>query len=86
MSELLLSCLLILLLFIVARPLSEHFVPNPVVASPALANLIATPLYKPEPVRVNTLARAQEVKCPVCPDMSQYVRLDEVPCWNCSLP
>jgi len=25
-------------------------------------------------------------KCPVCPDMSQYVRLDEVPCWNCSLP
>lgn len=25
-------------------------------------------------------------KCPVCPDMSQYVRLDEVPCWNCTLP
>ncbi len=25
-------------------------------------------------------------KCEVCPDMSQYVRLDEVPCWNCSLP
>jgi hypothetical protein len=25
-------------------------------------------------------------KCPVCPDMSQYVKLDEVPCWNCSLP
>jgi hypothetical protein len=24
--------------------------------------------------------------CPVCPDMSQYIRLDEVPCWNCSLP
>lgn len=24
--------------------------------------------------------------CPVCPDMSKYVRLDEVPCWNCSLP
>ncbi len=21
-----------------------------------------------------------------CPDMSQYIRLDEVPCWNCSLP
>lgn len=25
-------------------------------------------------------------KCPTCPDMSQYVRLDEVPCWNCTLP
>lgn len=24
--------------------------------------------------------------CPKCPDMSQYVRLDEVPCWNCTLP
>ena len=25
-------------------------------------------------------------KCQKCPDMSQYVRLDEVPCWNCTLP
>lgn len=25
-------------------------------------------------------------KCPKCPDMSQYIRLDEVPCWNCTLP
>jgi hypothetical protein len=25
-------------------------------------------------------------KCPKCPDMSKYVRLDEVPCWNCTLP
>jgi hypothetical protein len=21
-----------------------------------------------------------------CPDMSNYVRMDQVPCWNCSLP
>jgi len=21
-----------------------------------------------------------------CPDMSQYIKLDEIPCWNCSLP
>ena len=21
-----------------------------------------------------------------CPDMSQYIRLDEIPCWNCTLP
>jgi len=25
-------------------------------------------------------------KCPEGPDMSKYVKLDEVPCWNCSLP
>lgn len=24
--------------------------------------------------------------CPICPDMSQYIKLDEIPCWNCSLP
>lgn len=24
-------------------------------------------------------------KCPVCPDMSKYIRIDEVPCWNCNL-
>ena len=24
--------------------------------------------------------------CPVCPDMSQYIRMDEIPCWNCTLP
>jgi len=21
-----------------------------------------------------------------CPDMSEYIRMDEVPCWNCTLP
>lgn len=51
--------------------------------------------------QVNTLQRDQEIvaateekpskkkscpACPVCPDMSKYVRLDEVPCWNCTLP
>jgi hypothetical protein len=25
-------------------------------------------------------------ECEQCPDMSQYVKLDEIPCWNCSLP
>jgi hypothetical protein len=25
-------------------------------------------------------------KCEQCPDMSQYIKLDEIPCWNCSLP
>ena len=30
--------------------------------------------------------RDHEEDEPECPDMSQYVKLDEVPCWNCSLP
>lgn len=30
--------------------------------------------------------KCNKKKCPVCPDMSKYIRLDEVPCWNCSLP
>jgi len=25
-------------------------------------------------------------KCPTCADMSQYIRMDEIPCWNCTLP
>ena len=37
---------------------------------------------KPRPV---IPGETQCPKCPVCPDMSQYVKLSEVPCWNCSL-
>ncbi len=70
--------------------------------SPALANLLETPrlvaeMNKAPTPQVDTLKREREVaaaveerhrcpKCPKCPDMSQYVRLDEVPCWNCTLP
>lgn len=25
-------------------------------------------------------------KCPQCEDMTKYIRMDEVPCWNCTLP
>lgn len=70
--------------------------------SPALVNLLETPRIvaemngKPNP-QIDTLQREREMiaasekkpkcpKCPKCPDMSQYVRLDEVPCWNCTLP
>jgi len=31
-------------------------------------------------------AAAKCPKCESCPDMSQYIRMDEIPCWNCSLP
>jgi hypothetical protein len=70
-------------------------------ASPTLLNMIRTPQLAPK-VQVDTLARDQDVKeamehpkCPTCPecpkqkecpDMSQYIRYDEIPCWNCSLP
>lgn len=73
-----------------------------IAVSPTLANLIKTPdLSTTGTLKVDKLSRdvdiatAAEHKCPecpkckeceVCPDMSQYVRLDEVPCWNCSLP
>lgn len=29
---------------------------------------------------------ASAIACPKCPDMSQYIRMDEIPCWNCTLP
>lgn len=85
-----------------AKPIREHFVASmeeekQIVVSPALANLFATPALasKSEPLKVDTLEREKDLKkatekacpkCPVCPDMSQYIRLDEIPCWNCSLP
>lgn len=46
----------------------------------AAANSVAHPAPAPCP-------KCKECpKCEKCPDMSQYVRLDEVPCWNCTLP
>jgi len=30
--------------------------------------------------------RDQCPDCPSCPDMSQYIKMDEIPCWNCTLP
>jgi hypothetical protein len=38
-----------------------------------------------EPIRRRRHRRDPE-ECEQCPDMSQYVKLDEIPCWNCSLP
>jgi hypothetical protein len=76
--------------------------PATIAVSPALANITKTPAPTTGTINVDTLARdvdtvatTTEHKCPacpkckeceVCPDMSQYVRLDEVPCWNCTLP
>jgi hypothetical protein len=25
-------------------------------------------------------------KCEQCEDMSKYIKMDEIPCWNCTLP
>ncbi len=40
------------------------------------------------PVYPVTLIETVDDSAPTnkCPDMSQYVRMDEVPCWNCTLP
>jgi hypothetical protein len=80
----------------------EHFDSPSVAVSPALANIIKTPAIITSTtgtINVDSLKRDVDVvaakgetvehkcpKCEVCPDMTQYVRLDEVPCWNCSLP
>lgn len=120
MTTLMLSFLLLILVALgiaMSAKLKEGFEAAQVPAmSPALANMVATPVFiaelKPVP-QVDKLARDKEIadaanaaslkaerecpqhecpkcpeckKCPECPDMSQYIRMDEVPCWNCTLP
>ncbi len=82
------------------KPVREHFASMSeepqMKVSPVLMNLLATPTPTSDPVQVDTLEREKDIKnaaeCPKCPkheecpDMSQYIRLDEIPCWNCSLP
>lgn len=34
---------------------------------------------------IDTVKREAEAKA-ACPDMSQYIKMSEVPCWNCTLP
>jgi hypothetical protein len=89
MSTLVLSLLLVLLIAIglmMGRRVREAFVSGaePIIkVSPAMANLLEPPTRPPPPVQVDTLKREQEIRCP---DMSKYIRMDEIPCWNCSLP
>jgi hypothetical protein len=121
MTTLMLSFLLLILVglgIVMGAKLKEGFETQqtPPAMSPALANMIATPLFvaelKPVP-NVDKLARDKDAadaanaaslkaerecpqhecpkcpdckKCPECPDMSKYIRMDEVPCWNCTLP
>jgi len=42
--------------------------------------------YTPEPSEDEGCRKPANNCCPKCPDMSQYIKLDEVPCWNCTLP
>ena len=86
---------------LMAKPIREHFESpekeekNEKRASPVLANLLATSeqaRQTKKPQQVDSLGRDRDLQkascpsCPSCPDMSQYIRLDEVPCWNCALP
>ena len=111
MSTILLSLLLLFLIavgLLMGRQVAERFenpttaTPTTVPASPALANLLATPAIaaaiadKPA-LAVDKLARDKEIqeaaasacpKCPACPpqpDMSRYISVDEIPCWNCDV-
>jgi hypothetical protein len=86
---------------LMGRQVAERFenppTPQPTLVSPALKNLIVPPqpAEHKAPLQVDTLERDLAVqqtgqvgncpKCPVCPDMSQYIRADEIPCWNCDV-
>ena len=53
------------------------------VASASAPAAPGTPTLQPPP----PLPPANKCpECPICPDLSQYIRMDEVPCWNCTLP
>lgn len=59
--------------------------------SPAMANAIRDAAAvaagaNKAPVTVDTLKREREGRAAACPDMSKYIRMDEIPCWNCTLP
>ena len=85
MSTLLLSLLLIILISIglwMNSDRREKFVDVPSETN-----------TKSGPRQIDTLARgleeqksSEKKERPECPDMTQYIKLDEVPCWNCSLP
>ena len=86
---------------IMGRGLAEHF-ENPSATeikldvSPALASLLTTHVNKEKSKsipQVSQLKRDLEIVDAQqsngeqrCPDMSQYIRMDEIPCWNCTLP
>jgi hypothetical protein len=76
--------------------------PGATMVSPALGNMLATPpgpaqqrsaidaLSRDAVVQnasgSSSSCKMKKKECPVCPDMSKYVKLDEIPCWNCTLP
>ena len=85
---------------LMGRQVAERF-ENPTVTrvSPALKNLLVSQGTELKaPLQVDTLERdlmvqqtgkvgntEQKPDCPVCPDMSRYIRIDEIPCWNCDV-
>ncbi len=70
-----------------ANLLATPTVPGPVPQVDTLAREkeVQVPVQPQRPPQVQAQKEPCPA-CPVCPDMSQYVRLDEVPCWNCTLP
>jgi hypothetical protein len=58
--------------------------PKPAPPTPAPNPTPAPPAQAPNPTPGPGLNSCGW--CPACPDMSQYIRMDEIPCWNCTLP
>jgi len=68
--------------------------------APALANLLATPVLTvpslksqvdvlqrgaDEQVKTKEKEKEKEPSCPPGPDMTQYIRIKDIPCWNCNV-
>ena len=61
--------------------------PNPLARDQeavAAANSVATTHKCPECPACPSCPTCE--KCEKCEDMSKYIRMDEIPCWNCTLP
>lgn len=76
---------------VAASPVLANMVATPVVAPTLQVNKLERDKDIVEVAHATSLKALQAEKpecpaCPKCPDMSQYIRLDEVPCWNCTLP
>lgn len=63
--------------------------PAPMVATPLEVNMpVNTPPAVNQTlsdVQGTSLMKAKALTCPPMPDMSQYVRKDQIPCWGCNL-
>ena len=65
---------------------------HPIVASDALAQGKAFQSIKPKEIIKERIVEVpvprtcpKQQECPICPDMTNYIRKDSIPCWACKL-